>query len=98
MLSTSPTPSGFVAARQARGSRAACRGEQDSREEVNRTAVNGGLGPYEILSPLGAGGMGEVYRARDSRLKCDVAIKVLPPDAFARFEREAHERLADGRP
>jgi eukaryotic-like serine/threonine-protein kinase len=53
------------------------------------------LGPYEILSPLGAGGMGEVYRARDSKLKRDVAIKVLPqsvaadPDTLARFEREA---------
>jgi TolB-like protein/Flp pilus assembly protein TadD len=53
------------------------------------------LGPYEILVPLGAGGMGEVYRARDSRLKRDVAIKVLPeslgrdPEALARFEREA---------
>jgi Tol biopolymer transport system component len=53
------------------------------------------LGPYEILAPIGAGGMGEVYRARDSKLKRDVAIKVLPeslaadPDALARFEREA---------
>jgi serine/threonine protein kinase len=36
------------------------------------------LGPYEILSPLGAGGMGEVYRAHDSKLKRDVAIKILP--------------------
>jgi hypothetical protein len=53
------------------------------------------LGPYEILAPLGAGGMGEVYRARDGRLDRDVAIKVLPPlfasdpDRRARFEREA---------
>src|SRR6266853_1547195 len=53
------------------------------------------LGPYEILAPLGAGGMGEVYRARDKKLDRDVAIKVLPesvaadPDALARFEREA---------
>ena len=53
------------------------------------------LGPYEILAPLGAGGMGEVYRARDSKLDREVAVKVLPahltsnPDALARFEREA---------
>src|ERR1700693_5538482 len=53
------------------------------------------LGPYEILAPLGAGGMGEVYRAKDARLNRDVAIKVLPEDFFedkervARFEREA---------
>ncbi|MGO9649634.1 MAG: protein kinase domain-containing protein [Terriglobales bacterium] len=53
------------------------------------------LGPYEIVSPLGAGGMGEVYRAHDARLGRDVAIKVLPPqlqadpDLKARFEREA---------
>jgi eukaryotic-like serine/threonine-protein kinase len=53
------------------------------------------LGPYQILAPLGAGGMGEVYRARDSRLDRDVAIKVLPDrlaadaQALARFEREA---------
>src|SRR3972149_5653053 len=53
------------------------------------------LGPYEILAALGAGGMGEVYRAKDTRLDREVAIKVLPErlandaDALARFEREA---------
>ena len=54
------------------------------------------LGPYEILAPLGGGGMGEVYRARDTRLDRMVAVKVLPshvanvPEARQRFEREAH--------
>lgn len=63
------------------------------------------LGPYEILSPLGAGGMGEVYRARDARLDRDVAIKVLPEhlasnsDTLARQclnARLKHDQLALG--
>ena len=62
------------------------------------------LGPYEIVSPLGKGGMGEVWRARDPRLGRDVAIKVLPadvaadPDRLARFEREAKSVAALNHP
>jgi len=62
------------------------------------------LGPYEIVSPIGAGGMGEVYRARDPRLDRDVAVKVLPeavagdPEALARFEREAKSVAALSHP
>ena len=65
-------------------------------------------GPYEILAPLGAGGMGEVYRAHDAKLKHDVALKVLPeafaqdPDPMLLFQREAevlaslnHPNIAD---
>jgi len=62
------------------------------------------LGPYEVMSPLGAGGMGEVYRARDPKLNRDVAIKILPdslaadPAALARFEREAQAVAALSHP
>ena len=62
------------------------------------------LGPYEIQSPLGAGGMGEVYRARNTRLGRDVAIKTLPaafardPERRARFETEAKAIAALSRP
>ena len=52
-------------------------------------AIGEKLGPYEILAPIGAGGMGEVYRARDSRLNRDVAIKVSAERFAERFEREA---------
>ena len=62
------------------------------------------LGAFEIIAPLGAGGMGEVYRARDTRLQRDVALKLLPetfasdPDRIARFEREAHTLAALNHP
>ena len=67
-------------------------------------AAGQSLGPYTIVAPLGAGGMGEVYRARDARLNRDVAIKVIPPavagnpDALARFERESHAIAALSHP
>ncbi|HTY41664.1 MAG TPA: protein kinase, partial [Thermoanaerobaculia bacterium] len=62
------------------------------------------LGPYEILSPLGAGGMGEVYRVKDTRLAREVAIKVLPetlasdPERLRRFEKEARSASALSHP
>src|SRR5687767_201213 len=62
------------------------------------------LGPYEILAPLGTGGMGEVYKARDTRLNRQVAIKVMPDhiakrgDLRVRFEREARAVASLNRP
>src|SRR6202790_4573638 len=62
------------------------------------------LGPYEILAPIGAGGMGEVYRAKDTRLGRDVALKILPesfarePDRLRRFEQEARAVAALNHP
>ena len=67
-------------------------------------AAGSRLGPYEIVSPLGAGGMGEVYRARDTRLHRDVALKVLPdafatdPDRVRRFQQEARAVAALSHP
>ena len=67
-------------------------------------SIGARLGPYEILGPIGRGGMGEVYRARDPRLARDVAVKVLPadaghiPDRLPRFEREAQAVAALNHP
>lgn len=69
-----------------------------------RFAPDDRLGPYEIVAPLGAGGMGEVYRARDPRLGRDVAVKILPaayandPDRLQRFELEARAAAALNHP
>ncbi len=67
-------------------------------------AAGARLGPYEIVAPIGAGGMGEVYRARDTRLDRTVAIKVLPGELssdrerLSRFEQEARSASALNHP
>src|SRR5262249_36575024 len=78
---------------------------RDVRGEIRvRLAARVTLGPYTIVGPIGAGGMGEVYRARDSRLERDVAIKVLAPALAAdaefrgRFDREARTIAALSHP
>jgi len=71
---------------------------------VDAVSIGARLGPYQILGPIGRGGMGEVYRAHDARLGREVAIKVLPaetdatPDRLARFEREARAVAALNHP
>ena len=84
------------------------RGAKPPEANGCRVAANRGglpcLGQYEIRSPLGAGGMGEVYRAHDGRLDRDVAIKVLPeylaadPERLRRFEQEARATVALNHP
>ena len=61
-------------------------------------SVGDKLGPYEILSPIGAGGMGDVYKARDTRLDRVVAIKVSKTEFSERFEREARAVAALNHP
>ena len=61
-------------------------------------SVGARLGPYEVVAPLGAGGMGEVYRARDATLERDVALKILPTTfALARRRQGARSVIASGR-
>lgn len=74
------------------------------RRKIMALSTGTKLGPYEIIDPLGAGGMGEVYRARDSRLARDVAIKVLPadlgsnPERLSRFNQEGRSASALNHP
>ncbi len=73
-----------------------CVGYNHAHEMALRSGTK--LGPYEIQSPLGAGGMGEVYRARDTRLGRDVAIKVLPEALSHDAERPIRPRTANRNP
>jgi serine/threonine protein kinase len=94
LLAESESAANFLEA-PALGEAIAILEETEGRNHTPALSVGDRLGRYEILAPLGAGGMGEVYRARDSKLKREVAVKVLPADVagdqerLARFEREA---------
>jgi serine/threonine protein kinase len=70
----------------------------DRRFEEMTLAEGTTLGPYEIIAPIGAGGMGEVYRARDTRLDRTVAIKFSKAQFTERFDREAHTVAALNHP
>src|SRR6516164_8830782 len=80
------------------------RHKTSARDEAMTAPSSRRFGPYELISPLGAGGMGEVFRARDTRLGRYVAIKVLPaaysidPDRLHRFEQEAQAAAALNHP
>lgn len=87
--------------------RAGCliKGRPSAKSALHKPVIAGTrLGPYEIVSPLGAGGIGEVYRARDTRLGREVAVKVLPAsfsqdaDRLRRFEQEARAASALNHP
>src|SRR6185503_16963942 len=92
------------AAAAARAPRAAQPADGGRVRPVDAVSIGARLGPYQILGPIGRGGMGEVYRAHDARLGREVAIKVLPaetdatPDRLARFEREARAVAALNHP
>jgi serine/threonine protein kinase/tetratricopeptide (TPR) repeat protein len=98
LLSSAPRAEGFLSAPVIDVARSIL--AEAERERGKTFSPGARVGPYEILALLGAGGMGEVYRARDTRLRRDVAIKVLPPELardrerLLRFEREA--RAASG--
>src|SRR6266511_2950374 len=102
----SPAPSGITPRKSRPGSRSGIPGRRPLCSNRTNVTLSAGtrLGSYEVLAPLGAGGMGEVYRARDARLSREVALKVLPEevsadrDRLARVEEEARAASALNHP